>query len=43
MKHDIDTKTGKEIVDNIIGTVDNFVKDISVDMNTQYDDISKNT
>lgn len=43
MKHNIDTKTGKEIVDNIICSVDNIVKDISVDMNTQYDDISKNT
>jgi hypothetical protein len=42
MKYDIDTKTSKELIDNIMDTVDNIVKDISVDMNTQYDDISAN-
>lgn len=37
---DIYSETGKEIVDNIFKEVDTIVSDISVDLNTQYDEVS---
>lgn len=36
----IDTKTTKEIIDMVVRDVDSIVKDVSVDMDTQYDDVS---
>lgn len=36
----VDTKTCKEIIDMVVKNVDNIVKDVSVDMDTQYDDVS---
>jgi hypothetical protein len=36
----VDTKTSKEIIDTIIKQIDGIVKDASVDMETQYDDVS---
>ena len=36
----IDTKTSKEIIDMVVKDIDDIVKDISVDMDTQYDDVS---
>lgn len=36
----IETKTSKEIIDMIVKSIDDTVKDASVDMNTQYDDVS---
>lgn len=36
----IETKTSKEIIDMVIKDIDEIVKDISVDMETQYDDVS---
>lgn len=40
MKLGVETKTCKEIMDMIVKDIDNMVKDISVDMETQYDDVS---
>lgn len=40
MKMNIDTKTSKEIIDMIVKNIDEIVKDVSVDINTQYDDVS---
>lgn len=37
---DIYSETGKEIVDNIFDNVGNILNDISVDLNTQYDEVS---
>lgn len=37
---DVDTKTSKEIIDMIVKQIDIIVKDASVDMETQYDDVS---
>lgn len=37
---DVDTKTSKELIDIIIKQIDDIVKDASVDMETQYDDVS---
>lgn len=37
---DLETKTCKEIIDTIVNNVDNIIKDISVDMNTQYENVS---
>jgi hypothetical protein len=36
----IETKTSKEIIDMVVRDIDDIVKDISVDMDTQYDDVS---
>jgi hypothetical protein len=36
----IETKTMKEIIDFIMDNVDEIIKDVSVDMETQYDDVS---
>lgn len=36
----IDTKTCREIIDMIVKRIDEIVKDVSVDMDTQYDDVS---
>lgn len=36
----VETKTSKEIIDMVVRDIDDIVKDISVDMNTQYDDVS---
>jgi len=36
----VDTKTSKEIIDMVVRNVDLIVKDVSVDMETQYDDVS---
>lgn len=36
----VETKTSKEIIDMVVRNIDDIVKDISVDMNTQYDDVS---
>lgn len=36
----INTKTSKEIIDMVVNDIDEIVKDISVDMDTQYDDVS---
>ena len=40
IKLGVDTKTSKEIIDIVVKDVDNIVKDVSVDMLTQYDDVS---
>lgn len=40
LKLDINTKTSKEILDMIVREIDNIVKDVSVDLESQYDDIS---
>jgi hypothetical protein len=40
MKLGIHTKTSKEIIDMVVRDIDNIVKDISIDMDTQYDDVS---
>ena len=37
---DVDTKTSKEIIDQVVRNIDLIVKDASVDMETQYDDVS---
>ena len=37
---DVDTKTSKEIIDMVVKQIDSIVKDASVDMETQYDDVS---
>ena len=37
---DVNTRTIREIIDIVINDIDIIVKDISVDMNTQYDDVS---
>jgi hypothetical protein len=37
---DVETKTSKEIIDMVVKKIDEIVKDTSVDMNTQYDDVS---
>ena len=36
----VETKTSKEIIDMIVRDIDDIVKDASVDLNTQYDDVS---
>jgi hypothetical protein len=36
----VDTKTSKEIIDMVVRDIDTIVKDVSVDMETQYDDVS---
>ena len=36
----VETKTSKEIIDMVVRNIDDIVKDISVDMDTQYDDVS---
>lgn len=36
----VETKTSKEIIDMVVRDIDDIVKDISVDMDTQYDDVS---
>jgi hypothetical protein len=36
----VETKTSKEIIDMIVSNIDNMVKDASVDMETQYDEVS---
>ena len=36
----IETKTSKELIDMIVKDIEDIVKDISVDMDTQYDDVS---
>lgn len=36
----VETKTSKEIIDMIVRNIDDIVKDVSVDMETQYDDVS---
>ena len=40
LKLGINTKTSKEIIDMIVRDIDNIVKDVSVDLETQYDEIS---
>lgn len=40
MKLDVETKTSKEIIDMVVRDIDEIVKDVSVDMETQYDDVS---
>lgn len=40
MTLDVETKTLKEIIDMIVRNIDEIVKDVSVDMDTQYDDVS---
>ena len=40
MKMGIDTKTNKEVIDSLMENIKNTVKDVSVDMNTSYDDVS---
>jgi hypothetical protein len=40
VKLGVDTKTSKEIIDIVVKDIDNIVKDVSVDMLTQYDDVS---
>ena len=40
MKMGIDTKTNKEVIDGLMENIKNTVKDVSVDMNTSYDDVS---
>jgi len=40
MNLDVYTKTIKEIIDFIVTDIDNMLKDVSVDMETQYDDVS---
>jgi len=40
MTLDVETKTSKEIIDMVIRNIDEIVKDVSVDMETQYDDVS---
>jgi hypothetical protein len=40
MTLDIETKTSKEIIDMVARTIEEIVKDVSVDMDTQYDDVS---
>lgn len=40
MKMNIDTRTSKEIIDLVVKNVNEIVKDVSVDVNTQYDDVS---
>ncbi len=37
---EVDTKTSKEIIDMVVKQIDSIVKDASVDMETQYDDVS---
>jgi len=36
----VESKTSKEIIDMIVRSIDEIVKDASVDMDTQYDDVS---
>ena len=36
----IETRTIKEIIEMVMTNVDEIIKDVSVDMNTQYDDVS---
>jgi hypothetical protein len=36
----IETKTSKEIIDTIVKNVDHIVKNVSVDIDTEYDDVS---
>lgn len=36
----IETKTNREIIDHVIRKINDIVKDVSVDMETQYDDVS---
>jgi len=36
----VESKTSKEIIDMIVRNIDEIVKDTSVDMDTQYDDVS---
>lgn len=40
MRLDIHTKTSKEIIDMVVKNIDLMMRDISVDMNTQYDEVS---
>lgn len=40
MTLDIETKTSKEIIDMVAKNIEEIVKDVSVDMETQYDDVS---
>lgn len=40
IKLGINTKTSKEIIDMVVRDIDNIVKDVSVDLDTQYDDVS---
>lgn len=40
MKLNVDTKTIKEIVDLLVSNIEAVVKDVSVDIETQYDDVS---
>lgn len=36
----VGTRTSREIIDMVIRNIDELVKDVSVDINTQYDDVS---
>jgi hypothetical protein len=36
----VGTRTSREIIDMVIKNIDEIVKDVSVDINTQYDDVS---
>lgn len=40
LRLEINTKTSKEIIDMIVREIDFIVKDVSVDLESQYDDIS---
>jgi hypothetical protein len=40
MKLGVDTKTSKEIIDMVVKKISEIVEDVSVDMETQYDDVS---